>query len=67
MWLWLYHSPVARMTFIGFVTAAVLDIDAFITFRKANPGATFDWSVAFAQALKGTAVAWLGAMGVSTL
>lgn len=67
MWLFLYHSPVARMTVVGFLTAVALDIDKYIAFKNEHPGASYDWAVAFAQALKGTISAFLVALGVANI
>lgn len=61
------HSPVARMTFVGLLTAVALDIDKYVAFKNEHPGVPFDWAVAFAQALKGAIIAFLGAIGVANL
>lgn len=59
----LWTSPAVKAALIGALAALALDLDAFVTFRKEHPGASYDWLVVGVKVCKAAIVTGLAGFG----
>jgi hypothetical protein len=67
MWQQVLHSPVARAAFSGAIAAAVVDIHAFLTWKKFQDVEAYDWGVAVFRWVQGAVAGALTGLGMGAM